>query len=692
MKLSYARRYRRSTSSTRENAIFKKDTQQEHAFFAAPSNQSFFKPAAIQRKCAHCEAEDKQVNRQPAPKEEEKKVNKKGEDNHIQRQAGNKEEEKKIQKVGDKKEEEKKVQLKQEGEEQEAARSDKKEEEKKRPDRLDNKEEEKKIHKMGEKKEEDKLPSLDEKKEEEKKIPRKESVASVPEGASTGAYITSLGTKGQHLPAETQHFFGERMGHDFGDVKIHTGTEAEQSSKEINAKAYTVDNHIVFNKGQYNPNSGDGKKLLAHELTHVMQQRGDSPHIQRQAPPAPALTSLSVANATPVAGHLTDQFVSARNSPSGQVIVNANVTNVPAGGLAANVLKWQGGVPGPTPQQRLVRVSSAGEFVITATLNGVTNTLRVFIVNSPPSPPSAGASQALLQHILAGAANPGTNFGLTVVTIGQQGVKGPEFTINPFLNGDHWEFRVADIKHRYKLGITAGSGLTNITGPNDGHIKPSNVCNIITDLTPPAPGTPSGPPRASFWSKSITTAHEHAHVDRFYSAAFWEAQMRLFEAFVAGLSVPFTSALQSPGSVLTAQQPTFRTQVDTLHAAADALEITGAEVACHGVSNPMYTQLITGIRSTAVPPTPTGLAASAITQNSVSLSWAQNSCIETGFIIERRTGGKGGFAQVGNTATGTQVLTDGGLTANTAFQYRVRATGAGRSSAFSNVINVRTLP
>jgi len=57
MKPAYARRYRRSTSSTRESATSEKDNQQEQPFFAAPSNQSFFKPnAAIHRKCDHCEA------------------------------------------------------------------------------------------------------------------------------------------------------------------------------------------------------------------------------------------------------------------------------------------------------------------------------------------------------------------------------------------------------------------------------------------------------------------------------------------------------------------------------------------------------------------------------------------------------------------------------------------------------------
>ncbi|MEJ7766430.1 MAG: DUF4157 domain-containing protein, partial [Chitinophagaceae bacterium] len=164
--------------------------------------------------------------------------------------------------------------------------------------------------------------------EGEKKLSKKEASTSQIDTASTSAYIHSLNGKGQALPGSSQQFFGERMNNDFSEVRIHTGSEAEQSATAINAKAYTVDNHIVFNQGQYSPSSGEGKKLLAHELTHVVQQRNDkdnSPGIQRQAAPAPALTALTIANATPVTGHLADQFVTARNSPSGQVIVNANV-------------------------------------------------------------------------------------------------------------------------------------------------------------------------------------------------------------------------------------------------------------------------------------------------------------------------------------------------------------------------------
>jgi hypothetical protein len=63
-----------------------------------------------------------------------------------------------------------------------------------------------------------------------------------------------------------------RFGADFSNVKIHTGNEPEQLNRSLNAKAFTVSNNIYFNTGQYQPETDGGKHLLAHELTHVVQQ------------------------------------------------------------------------------------------------------------------------------------------------------------------------------------------------------------------------------------------------------------------------------------------------------------------------------------------------------------------------------------------------------------------------------------
>lgn len=97
------------------------------------------------------------------------------------------------------------------------------------------------------------------------------SFFSAAEGKTAG-YVNSLNGKGQSLPSRINQFFSSRMGHDFSNVKVHTGKDAANSAKDINARAYTNGNNIVFNEGQYNMETGAGKKLMAHELAHVVQQ------------------------------------------------------------------------------------------------------------------------------------------------------------------------------------------------------------------------------------------------------------------------------------------------------------------------------------------------------------------------------------------------------------------------------------
>jgi hypothetical protein len=85
------------------------------------------------------------------------------------------------------------------------------------------------------------------------------------------------------MPDSSRKFFEPRFGHDFSNVKLHTDPDAAESAQSINALAYTSGNNIVFNTGQYSPGSESGKKLMAHELTHVVQQGGaiQNKNIQR---------------------------------------------------------------------------------------------------------------------------------------------------------------------------------------------------------------------------------------------------------------------------------------------------------------------------------------------------------------------------------------------------------------------------
>jgi len=91
---------------------------------------------------------------------------------------------------------------------------------------------------------------------------------------------------GSSLSPETQGSMGSAFGADFSNVKIHTGSEAVQMNQELGAQAFTHGNDIYFNEGKYDTNSNSGKHLLAHELTHTVQQGGSvSKKIQRSNPP-----------------------------------------------------------------------------------------------------------------------------------------------------------------------------------------------------------------------------------------------------------------------------------------------------------------------------------------------------------------------------------------------------------------------
>jgi hypothetical protein len=99
---------------------------------------------------------------------------------------------------------------------------------------------------------------------------------SIQGGAKTpadGAGVNDLKGGGAPLSDATRAYFEPRFGHEFGQVRVHTDAAAAASARSFGALAYTVGSDLVFGKGQYEPETSEGKHLLAHELTHVLQQR-----------------------------------------------------------------------------------------------------------------------------------------------------------------------------------------------------------------------------------------------------------------------------------------------------------------------------------------------------------------------------------------------------------------------------------
>ncbi|HXW70683.1 MAG TPA: DUF4157 domain-containing protein [Methylocella sp.] len=151
--------------------------------------------------------------------------------------------------------------------------------------------------------------------EEKKKLQMKPEAASPasPVGEAPLIVHEVLRQPGEPLDAATRSFFEPRFGHDFSQVCVHTGTAAHQSARDVNALAYTIGQDIVFDEGRFARRTREGRRLLAHELTHVAQQdRGHQPGIstisdaprilQRQPPPVTAPGSPGFTGARGTAG------------------------------------------------------------------------------------------------------------------------------------------------------------------------------------------------------------------------------------------------------------------------------------------------------------------------------------------------------------------------------------------------------
>lgn len=98
--------------------------------------------------------------------------------------------------------------------------------------------------------------------------------------------IETVKTGGEPLPETVRAFFEPRFGYNFSHVRIHTDSAAAETAEQLHALAYTVGSHVAFGPGQYAPDSPAGKKLLAHELTHVVQQAPQAQRMQMKATPS----------------------------------------------------------------------------------------------------------------------------------------------------------------------------------------------------------------------------------------------------------------------------------------------------------------------------------------------------------------------------------------------------------------------
>lgn len=146
-------------------------------------------------------------------------------------------------------------------------------------------------------------------------------LASSSGSAAPPAVHAALNAPGHPLSGADRTAMEGRFGQDFRHVRVHTDAQAAASARAINARAYTVGRDVVFGEGQYAPGTHAGRRLLAHELTHVVQQRAADPVVQRSdndqnpAAPQPQPAAATVPNLS-----------ACKNEKQLQAIVKANPT------------------------------------------------------------------------------------------------------------------------------------------------------------------------------------------------------------------------------------------------------------------------------------------------------------------------------------------------------------------------------
>jgi hypothetical protein len=109
--------------------------------------------------------------------------------------------------------------------------------------------------------------------------------ASGPARATAPAVVYDvLAQPGDALPAGVRAPMEHRLGHDFASVRVHTGQLADAAARSVAARAFTVGRHVVVARGEWAPGTTSGDQLVAHELTHVVQQSGGSDHVPDPLP------------------------------------------------------------------------------------------------------------------------------------------------------------------------------------------------------------------------------------------------------------------------------------------------------------------------------------------------------------------------------------------------------------------------
>lgn len=373
--------------------------------------------------------------------------------------------------------------------------------------------------------------------------------------ANPAASVAGLTSgSGRPLPSPVKDFFEPRFGHDFSQVRIHTDDLAAESARAVNALAYTVGQNIVFASGQYMPGTGAGDRLLAHELTHIMQQRPDNfPGLQRKE------------------DHDRDEPANQPATPS-----QAEPADQPAAPSQAEPVDKP---PGAAP--KAVTGSCGGNSVV----GSVTESDKR--MNGSAVTASLGA----------------TEFGNTSKL-------GADFKFSACKVGTTWRFQLDALVIPIVSKVQDVGFKKNVDSATNAEVTKTAYPTIVSDLSPTGAGTFSVScggnqaqdrvttysSRTAYWNQQFVIDHEAFHRKDWVD--MYKKELTKAESDITGHSIPEADAPNAAAAVAKANPELTKFMTDAYQRLCAAF-IGGKESRAYDAGAPAYQKLVDEIKARA---------------------------------------------------------------------------------------------
>lgn len=425
---------------------------------------------------------------------------------------------------------------------------------------------------------------------------------------------------GQPLPDNTRSWMENRFNTDFSQIKVHTDSHAVQLSNDLNAQAFTHGSDIYFNKGKYAPGTSDGKHLLAHELTHTIQQTG-------AGKPKSIQRTIGDGHDFPAASRFSGNVVLEAVFDNQRAVAigrNGNGTHVRLIQQALLALNYPLPVFGAdgsfgNETRRAVRAFQADVglgvdgVVGFRTIDFLDRRDRNAEVAPPVRPVTANTPFNVANAIVqpgAAPSNPiaGCTYGLTFPENVQVG-------IDVFDNGGTWQPVLSQVTGNYSLQFRILPTQTEVTGPG-GNTTAANYCAQITELNNLGHCTGVTPLPANWYMLSAVLAHERIHASRFRNALIHPSVIAPLETAMEGITIPRSAIVRNAtiAEVLIRLNPAFAAALTTAQAnwlARILVLVTGdhaaggpTDTAEHGIVDPMVRRICTHARANGWPACP----------------------------------------------------------------------------------------